>query len=664
MDTRARPELSPNAELVRRRLGGVPYVGPEPKLAHLTDSELGELAGLAWHPRQNASDAWIRELRELLRARFPSFDASSAAAALEALLAQAQALDMEFSGWLVQAAARVVEGCSEPAAPGVQSILSSLLELQGPDEPDAVLLALQSCAGRALPEPPDPFVAREQRFLETLERLADRIALGRLCSTWAFATRDDELTPRGADPLALLPGYLACAERLLADALDHVRGIHEGRVPYRADEAFSVEAAQVLRRAALAGLDQDAPFAERTLVALIHGVSLAPDPAHKTVPSQSASIALAKAIAERPSPALVERFRASVRALRHAGLKKKLDSLLKTAERRLVDREDFLSELDPARPLPKGLSRMVIRGFEALLLRPAPLSRDDWFARILENPQTSKTAAALLWRFDDGRTGLPVFAGDRWSLLDVHGEPFEPASEGVRLWHSQQPNADAEGWRQLVIARRLRQPFNQAFRETYSGASLGLLTAPELDVHSLLGLARARGWVLRHGGRLVRRLGPYRVELDVGPVFPGATGATRCFGISFFQGAASAALDPSETDPQGFSECVREVDLLVSVAASAVDPGLAHDTASVRSRRAALVRMLGETPEAQRPFVDGRYVRLGDLAIHIATGRVSRNGEECEPVFKSSKVSVLPYPDKTLELIVAALEQHGRARTR
>lgn len=664
MDPSARPELSPTAELVQRRLKGVPYVGPEPNLALLTDFELGELAALVWHPRQKAGDPWIRELEALLRSRFPSFDAPSAAAALEALLAQAQASGIAFSGWLVRAAAQVVEGCSDPSAPGVQRVLSGLLALQGPDEPDGVLLALHSCAGRSLPQHPDRFVAHERRFLETLERLQDRIAFGRFCSTWVFGTSDEELTPRGADPLALLPGYLAFAERLLVEALEHACAIQEGRVPYDADGAFSVEAAQALRRAVLAGLDQEQPFAERAVVPLLEAVSRAPDPMHKSVPSQSASIALAKAIAERPSPALVERFRASVRALRHAGLKKKLDRLLKTAERRLVDRDDFLSHIDPAQPLPKGLSRMVVRGFEALLLRPNPHFQRAWFARILDMAQTSELAAALLWRFDDGSTGLPVYIGDRWSFLDKQGEPFEPVSEGVRLWHPQQPNADAEGWRQLVIARRLRQPFNQVFRETYSAASLGLLTTPELDVHSLLGLARARGWVLRHGGRLVRRLGPYRVELDVGAVFPGANGTTRCFGISFFAGAASQALDPSESDPQGFSECLREVDLLVSVAASAVDPALAHDTASVRSRRAALVRMLGETPEAQRPFVDGRYVRLGDLAIHIATGRVSRNGEECEPVVPGSKVSVLPYPDRTLELIVAALQQHGRARVR
>lgn len=641
-------------------MGGLPYVGPEPSVALLTEGELGELAALVWQARQDAGDPWLAELRAALRSRCPRFDTPSAVAALEALAAHG--VEAAASAWVVAAAAQVIEGCLDPRAPEVQAALERLLGNHVPVAPDGMLVALCSCCGRRLPEHPDPFVASERRFLETLERPADRVRFGRICATWAFAVDDADLTPRGADPLALLPGYLAFAERLVSDALGRVRAIHAGRVRYVADGAFSVEAAQVLRRAVLAGLDQGAGWAERDVVPLLQGVSVAPDPAHKTVPSQSASIALLKAIAERPLPGLVDQLRSSLRAVRHAGLKKILTRLLTTAERRLADRVELLSELDPTLELPKGLSRIVVRGFEALLLRSAPLPHAGWFTRVLEHGGTSKHATALVWRFAEGQTALPLCVAGRWSFIDAGGEPCDPARDGVRLWHPLQSDADADRWRGLVIARGLRQPFNQVFRETYSAASLPLLTAPLLDVHSLLGLARVRGWALRHGGRLVRRLGPYRVELDVGAVFPGAMGITRCFGISFFRGAETEATEPSRLEPQGVSECLREVDLLVSVAASAVDPALADDTASVRSRRAALVRMLGETPDAERPYVAGRYVRSGDLAIHIATGRISQNGAERAFPLESAKGRVLPYPDKILEQIVAALDRQRRGR--
>ena len=654
-------ELSTNAEVVRRRLGGLPYVGPEPDLSLLTDAELGELAALVWEPRQDVSDPWVIRLRATLAARCPRFDGASAVAALQTLTANVSAsLDAVFLDWIPAAGAQVIAGCSDPKAPEVQTALSALLERRMPAAPDPLVLALQSCAGQRLPEHPDALVSRERRFLETLERPADRIALGRLCKTWAFAVDDAELTPRGADPLALLPGYLAFAERLVSDALDRVHAIHRGSLGYVPDGAFSVEEAQTLRRALLAGLDQEADWAKRDVVLLLQGVSLAPNPAHHTVPSQSVSIALLKAIAERPSPALVAELRTSVRALRHAGLKKKADRFLKMAERRLVARVEFLSELDPALELPKGFFRMVAQGFEALLLRTAPLPEATWFARILENAETSKCAAALVWRLGDGRSALPALVDGRWSFIDARGELCALAGGAVRLWHPLQAHADADAWRSLVVARRLRQPFNQVFRETYSAASLPLLTAPLLDVRSLLGLARARGWLLRHGGCLLRRIGAYRVELDVGGVFPGAIGSTRCYGISFFRGGESESVDPSVADPQALSECLREIDLLVSVAASVLDPALADDTAGVRSRRAVLVRMLGETPAAERPFVDGRYVRSGELAIHIATGRVSKNGEECDSPLGAAKGRVLPYPDKILGLVVAALDRQRR----
>jgi hypothetical protein len=643
-------------------------VGPTPNLSSLTEVELGELAGLVWDRRQNPSDPLVGELFAALAERSPKFDVPSAVAALQALTehardepgTQAGAL----LGWVVLAAAQVVAGSADPSAPEVVAALRSLLAFDTSAEPDTLRLALGSCVGAVQAVHADPFVAAERRFLVALELPRHRIAMARICDTWVFAVDDADLSAKGSDPLALLPGYLHFAESVLSEALVHVRAVHEGRVAYVVDGAFSVEGAQVLRRALLAGLDQAADFAEPAARLLLQRVSQAPDAQRKTVPSQSATIACAKAIAERPSLALVDHLRSSTRAIRHAGLKQKVARLLKVAERRLVDSDDFLAELDPALELPKGLSNVVARGFEALLLRTAPLPYETWFARVLANAPTAQHAAALIWRFEDGRSALPVRVGKQWSLLDAYGKPLEALPTAVSLWHPLQPNADAEAWRSLVIARGLSQPFNQAFRETYSAASIERLTLPRLDLHSLLGLARAQGWALRSGATLVRRIGAFRVELDVGVAFPGAVGTTCCYEIRFFRGSGSDAIDPDQAEPQGISECLRRVDLLVSVSAYTLDPNAGEEAASARSRRAVLVRMLGEVPHAERPYVDGRYVRHGELAIHIATGRVSKYGEECELPSLDAKVRVLPYPDSTLQRIVTVLDVHASGRLR
>ncbi len=151
-------DLPSNLEVARRRLGGLPYVGSEPSVALLTEAELGELAALVWHPRRDAADPWVAELRAALRGRFPRFEASSAVAALAALSAHGAAAAA--SGWVVSAAAQVIEGCLDPKAPEVQAALERLLGGDAPVEPDPLLVAVWSCTSGRLPEHPDPFPTR------------------------------------------------------------------------------------------------------------------------------------------------------------------------------------------------------------------------------------------------------------------------------------------------------------------------------------------------------------------------------------------------------------------------------------------------------------------------------------------------------------------------
>ena len=445
-----------------------------------------------------------------------------------------------------------------------------------------------------------------------------------------------------------------------AKALDRTRAIQEGAVPYAADKAFAPDDPYAVHAALRAGLDQGAPWAAEAAVPLLAGLSVAPLEKANTVPSQSASIAIAKAIAERPSAPLVAGMKAAVAAVRHAGLKKKLARFLTVAERRLFEHDDFLLELDPGATIPKALAGTVTRALEALFLRASPLPFDVWMARILGNKTARERAAGLVWQSDCGAAFVPVRKGAHWVFMGSDGTPRAPAQGTVALWHPLQQSADASAWRAWVLEHRVQQPFNQLFRETYSSKSVASLLAPELDVKTLLGLARSQGWVLRDE-RLVRRLGPFRVELDVGRVFPGAKGTTRCFSIHLFRGAERKSLDLAAEDPELVSECLRAVDLLVGVSAFALDPARSAETHSARERRAVLTRMFGLSSESEGPFVDGHHVRAGNLSISIATGRVSRDGEEVEIPTVASGVTVIPYPDDVLYGIVVALNALCRA---
>lgn len=654
--------LSPNAEAIRHWLSGVAVIGPRPVPDELTDAELGALAALVWCPDCPGDASLAYDLREALRRRAPVFDEDAAIGALQALARSAMEAGEErepgVDRWMEDAAAKVVAGCGAGLTPTVRSSLEELVSCGLRGVPSPVAAALQSCLGREPEQHPDPFVRRERGFMCRLPDVRDRIAMAQLCSGWRYGVDDEELTPRGADPLALLPGYLALAEDTVRDALAHVRRIHAGREPYAADKAFSVDGAQAVRNALLAGLDQDAPWALEAAAPLFAGVSLAPNDEAKTVPSQSAAIAFAKTIAERPSIGLVADLEAAVRKIRHAGVKRKCLRFVKTAQRRVFERDDFLLELEPGARIPKSMSGTVTRALELLLLPNRSVPFEAWRSHLLGHAAVARLAAALVWRFEGQASALPVRRGKGWSFENAQGQPVHPADGPVSLWHPLDEDSDAAQWRVAVARRGIEQPFNQVFRETYSATSIASLLEPELDVRTLVGLARAQGWLLQPGGLLVRRIGDVRIQLEAGRAYPGATGSTRCYSVLLLRGASRQPLDFAAEDAKLVSECMRAVDLLVSVSAFALSPNEA-ESASAQARRAALVAMLGTDPSDTKPYVDGRRVRVGEVSISIATGRATRDGAELEEQ-PNDGATVVPYPDDILRRIVTTLNRVSR----
>ncbi len=601
--------LSPDAEMVRCMLTGVPVVGRKPDLDRVTDRELGELAALAWGPRSDEVRDFV--VRRALVERSPVFDVDSAVAALDALDARARK-DFEAEGslaslWLWDTAAQVVAGCVEFEQPQVKKALQAFLSRGVDPEAGNIWIALLSCADHDVPEHPDELIRAEHRFLCGLELPRDRIQMAKLCPR-STTGEDEDPSPRGADPLALLPGFLEHAEKLTARALERVNAVHSGGVDYKADKAFSVSEAQAIRRGLRAGLDQGAQWALDATIPLLTGVSQAPNPKVKSVPSQSASIAIAKAVAERPSAPLIIGMKAAIADIRHAGIKKKLGKLVKTAERRMFEDDDFLFGLEPDTKISKPLFRSVVRALEAMLSKNSPIDVNLWNSRILGNQNVAKAADSLVWRFGDGTSALPVKTGQKWSFIGPDGQPCSSTAETVTLWHPLQPESNSGAWRALLLQRGIQQPFNQVFRETYTDQSIPNLLSPEIELRSMLGLARSEGWVLREGC-LLRKIGPFRVELDLGRVNPGMCGGWRCKGMGIFSGTGREPVCIADEDPQLVSECLRAVDLLVSVSAFALDRACSYESGSARERQVALAGMLGSSPRGDRPFVDGRYVR-------------------------------------------------------
>ncbi|MEB2606377.1 hypothetical protein SB461_07665 [Burkholderia cenocepacia] len=149
-----------------------------------------------------------------------------------------------------------------------------------------------------------------------------------------------------------------------------------------------------------------------------------------------------------------------------------------------------------------------------------------------------------------------------------------------------------------------------------------------------------------------------------------------------FTGTARwAPLPIGELDPVVFPEVARVADLLVSVAAFALDddatratdPARQHDIGTergdrlnrlsdlplgvmARHRRQVLSLVFAEPVAQGRIPIDERDVRAGAWSVHCATGRVTRDGEPVEPAIAPPSplraVPWLPYDEALLQRIV------------
>jgi hypothetical protein len=308
---------------------------------------------------------------------------------------------------------------------------------------------------------------------------------------------------------------------------------------------------------------------------------------------------------------------------------------------------------------------------EDLLVETRDWPLPVWRERYLGQPVTRQFARTLIWRFrgaNGTRSGLPVDDG----VLGADGEPLAIGDDTrVLVWHPiDATEAEVAAWRDLLVARRIRQPFKQAFREvyrltpaeetteTYSNRYAGhILHYPQVRA-----LMTARRW----GSNF---LGPF----DGGYAglakreFPTAWIRAEFYHDAVETEAMRDAVRHCTTDqvrfhaigpgPQAvvpladvplvvFSEAMRDVDLFVGVSSVAADqnwqdagPGRRppfetfftaafHEelTSSARVRRDVLERILPGLAIADRCELLDRWLRVrGDVRtyrIHLGSGNI------------------------------------------
>ncbi|HEX6685996.1 MAG TPA: DUF4132 domain-containing protein [Candidatus Limnocylindrales bacterium] len=263
--------------------------------------------------------------------------------------------------------------------------------------------------------------------------------------------------------------------------------------------------------------------------------------------------------------------------------------------------------------------RMRTGTIERLVATGATLGPQD-LARLLVVPAGAAMLPALLWQDTSGAIGLLDDVDATGPVTAVH--PYHLYASG-QLAH----------WQAEVVRRRLRQPVKQVFRELY------LLTPAERAAvdnsarfagHTVSGRVAAR----LLSGRGWRIHGEYADHQATRPTGDGLVAALRCdFGGYFGMGDVEVrelrflsgpdAVPLADVHPVAFSEVMRDLDLVVSVAGK--DPDGYHSDPRAQSRADVLSALIADLG-LRRVAVEGSAaIVTGTRAtyrVHLTSGSI------------------------------------------
>ncbi|MEU9588511.1 DUF4132 domain-containing protein [Streptomyces sp. NPDC048193] len=551
------------ADRLMRALTGPDDTGEHglPDPSEVTDEELGTLL-VAAH-RVDASNTPARRaaalaIRAAAAERQPRYTPAACRRMFELLVEECAE-----HGWadltLGLDALRHRTGPSPDVSEPARALVGAWLDKDVVRQPYA-LLAVAALAGEEtlstaverLSRDVGPIVADETAVVAGLPP-AEQAALSEMDRESRFAPPLAHTWHRSADS----PAYVAFTRRALEAAADRTDAIRAGAIPYRADKAFTDREVTSLGQALRVALLRDEPWLPELFDRLLPGIALAPTAA-RTLPSQALLYEVVRAAQDFPTPELVTAIRTVRRTVRHAGVPRQLDKMLKKADSALAERTDVALRLPRLDFDDDGVLRRTAGDYQAVVtvtdtasltwekdgrpLRsvPAPVRRDHaglvketrdlvkrlnaqlatllraleggftvdtvhpygrWRTELAGHPLARTLTGRLIWEIE-------VAPGEWRAVLPATGEalPDVPDDTPVRLWHPLRSDPDAvRAWRDLLTERRIRQPFKQAFREVYlltpaeerTGVCSHRFAAHLVHYRRMFALFRARGWKSR-----------------------------------------------------------------------------------------------------------------------------------------------------------------------
>ena len=226
-------------------------------------------------------------------------------------------------------------------------------------------------------------------------------------------------------------------------------------------------------------------------------------------------------------------------------------------------------------------------------------------------------------------------------------------------------------YQKYLFDKEIKQPFKQVFRELYIPTKDELETSNrseryqghQVQPQKTVALLRGRGWTVNYeeGLQKVYHKEGFRATIYAAADWytPSDVEAPTLEYVVFYNLKDGKEVPMKEINPVIFSEVMRDVDLVVSVAhVGGVDPEASHSTMQMRG---ALARESARLFKLTNVEVKERYILVknehGDYSLHLGSGMISRGGLQINVVAVQSQHRgrvFLPFVDddpKTAEII-------------
>lgn len=234
----------------------------------------------------------------------------------------------------------------------------------------------------------------------------------------------------------------------------------------------------------------------------------------------------------------------------------------------------------------------------------------------------------------DDMMGYPIEGGR--ALQSSDGEVLAVGTtDSLRLAHPYDllQSGRWDQWQHDCFAVERIQPFKQVFRELYvltdterAGHSLSRRYAGhQLHPRQAMGLLNKRGWIAHHEEGVRRTFHKEKISAWLDAMFPFYTPAeiegVTLEGVYFRAASEHRSMPLEDVPPRVFSEVMRDIDLVVSVAHRGnVDPEASASSVEMRSSLLKeTLRLLGidnVRVEERRALVDGK---LGSYSVHLGS---------------------------------------------